>query len=231
MSKKILLFDIDGTLLLTGGASRKALACAFRDYFDLKVELPPLHTHGKTDPVIFGEISRDLLGRALLESEYCELRRCYETHFAREILDTPNFSLMPGVPALLQKLASRDDLHIGTETGNFEETAWLKLARGGIRHFFGFGGFASDSPDRAEFVRIAIQRARAFNDAASIPNSRVFVIGDAPQDVLAGKKAGARTISVLTGMSTREELEPLKPDLILENLEAISTFLEFIDRD
>ncbi len=131
---------------------------------------------------------------------------------------------MKGVVELLERLKVRDAV-MGIVTGNLEDIAWQKLRKAGIDKYFSVGGFGSDSPIRTELVKIAIKRARM----ASGPD-RVFLIGDTPKDIIAGKEAGVKTIGVATGMYSREELKKAGADYVLDNLEDADEFLRIVEQ-
>jgi phosphoglycolate phosphatase len=225
MSHKIILFDIDGTLLLTGGSSRKALATAFGRCFSVPAVLPEIHMHGKTDPVIFQEIADSILRRDLDERETEMLAKTYIEEFKREIADSPHFRLMPGVRELLAALHGDESVSLGLETGNLEETAWQKLRRGEIHEYFTFGGFGSDSSLRSEIVKAGIARGAASRTGESYS---VTVIGDTPQDVKAAHANAARVIAVATGQCSVAELEAAGADLVLKDLTDIGAVMTFL---
>jgi len=135
---KLILFDIDGTLLLTGGAGMIAFERAFAELFGLAEVWGDLKPDGKTDPAIIDEITLRVMSRELTPEEYGNLCRRYHEHFRLEILNAKAFRLMPGVEDVLARLAKRADVRLGVATGNFEEAAWLKLERGGLRQYFSF---------------------------------------------------------------------------------------------
>jgi phosphoglycolate phosphatase-like HAD superfamily hydrolase len=110
---------------------------------------------------------------------------------------------------------------IGLQTGNLEPAAWAKLRQGGLSEYFSFGGFGSDSPERDVLVQIAIARGRSLTD---IDGNAVFVVGDAPGDILAGRHNRARTVAVGTGLTGLEALRPLQPDYLLPDLSDIDRF-------
>ena len=223
----MLLFDIDGTLLLTGGAGSVAFERAFEELFGIKDCWGDVHPDGKTDPIIFDEIIRNNLGRKLSEDEYLRLCRRYLLYFRDEVFNTQKFRLMPGIPRLLDALAAEKEFALGIATGNFEEAAWLKLERGGLKDYFRFGGFGSDSHDRTAMTQTAIERGRKLLGKSFHPED-ILVIGDSMHDVIAGKNLGVITIAVATGSTGREELARHQPDFLLETLEDTSHFLTLI---
>lgn len=213
----MLLFDIDGTLLYTGGAGRTAFEKAFEELFGITESWGNTRPDGKTDPLIIDEIARRVLGRPLEAREYEELVRRYLAYFRSEIKTSPRFRVMPGVPALLRALSSSDEFLVGVATGNFEDSAWSKLEQGGIRGHFSFGGFASDSGHRPEILQAAIDRGRRIHGADFSPEE-IFVIGDTERDIQAARAVGIRAIAVATGRMKREDFAPHQPDHVLADL-------------
>lgn len=226
---KLILFDIDGTLLYTGGSGRIAFEKAFEELYGVKDVWQDLVPDGKTDPVIIEEIVSRALGRSLTEREEKVLADRYHKHFEIEIQNPPRFEVLPGVPELLEILSRRPDVMLGIVTGNFEQAAWAKLRRAALHSFFRFGGFASDHGNRAELTRIGIERGRKLLGDHS-GKVQIFVIGDTPHDVRAGKSSGAAVIGVATGRTGVQEFyEKHKADYALENLSDSARFLKIID--
>lgn len=227
--KKILLFDIDGTLLLTGGCGKIALEQAFLDFFEIENAWGNLLPDGKTDPNIIDEIAQNHFGRALSNQEHAKICELYLKYFSQEIDNSIHFRLMPGVSELLEMLSQRKDILIGTATGNLEPAGWQKLKRGRIRDFFEFGGFGSDSRERSKIIQVAIDRAeKLLRQKTSKEN--VFIIGDTHHDVRAAHKLGLQAIVVTTGSYTADHfLNGDQPTHLLENLSNSEDFLRLID--
>ena len=225
---KILLFDIDGTLLMTGGAGAEALNLAFHRHFGIEGAWRGIVPDGKTDPMIIEEMAVRALGRALDTAEYEKICSLYLEFFTERLPKSERFRLLPGVQFLLQSLAGREDLVLGLATGNFEAAAWQKVGHGGIRDFFKFGGFGSDSRDRGELTRTAVLRGLEFLGRETGPEN-IFVIGDTIYDVMAGKKAGVRTVAVATGNYNGAHFREHSPDYILNDLSDARAFLRILD--
>jgi phosphoglycolate phosphatase len=224
----LLLFDIDGTLLRAGDTAREAFDVAFLDVFGVENAMRDARlTTGRTDPEIFQDVSLSVLGRRLLDEEYERLADRYIAFLSRELGRSNSFRLMPGVEQLVTLLSARPDVILGLETGNLKDAAKLKLERGGIEQFFTVGGFGSDSTDRAEIVRIAIERARNLH-MADIPRENIFIIGDAPQDIIAGRQLGISTLAVCTGRTDRDALMDEGPSRILPDLSDIQAFMQYV---
>ncbi len=224
MTKTLLLFDIDGTLLLTGGAGKIAFEEAFEELFDISNVWKNLDPHGKTDPAIFDEVATRELGRLLTPGEFDLLMERYEEIFEERIQQSPHFELMPGVIDILEHLSRDPSIFLALATGNFEGAGRMKLKRGGVEHYFMTGGFGNDAREREKIVLAAVAYSEELAKK-SFEKSRIFVIGDTEYDIAAAKKAGTRSIAVLTNGRTRKHFEQVPPDHILEDLTDISTFL------
>jgi len=223
----VLLFDIDGTLLWTGGAGRIAFNKTFEDLFGIRHAWGDLCPDGKTDPGIIRELGHRHLHRNLSEKEFYSVENRYRHYFTAEIDHSDGFCVLPGILVLLDLLARHPAIHLGLATGNFQDTALLKLRRGGLDHFFRFGGYGSDHAERPLLTRKAYERACLYLKT-EIPPQDCFVIGDTPHDVLAGKSAGMKTLGVLTGKSSRREMEAAGADHIFYDLTDSRRFLEIV---
>lgn len=223
----MLLFDIDGTLLLTGGAGRIAFEEVMEELFQAPNSWGELVPDGKTDPIIMEELAQKNIGRSLSATEHKVIKNRYHEIFAREINQSERFRLLPGVPELLAALDNQEALLLGIATGNFELAARLKLRRGGIDQFFPFGGFGSDADDRITLTRIAFERGKARMNQRFDP-SDVFVIGDTLYDIEAGKALGAKTIAVATGRTEESELATANPTHLFPDLTDTSSFLRIV---
>jgi phosphoglycolate phosphatase len=224
--KTLLLFDIDGTLLRAEDATHKAIDMSFHEIFGTEAATNDITFLGRTDPELFQEASIKLRGRRLDDGEYDSLVARYLKLLPGELKQCA-FRLMPGVIQLLSNLSSRTDVILGLETGNIEPAAYFKLKRGNIDHYFSFGGFGSDNKDRTELVRIGIQRARSLNHSV-ISNDDIYVIGDSPHDISAGRNLSVKTIAVGTGLVAKEKLLAEKPSFYLKDLSDIPAFLQCI---
>ena len=210
---RLLLFDVDMTLISTGGAGIRALNRAFETVFGLKGALDGVRPHGKTDPAIV----REVCGNRGIESRP-ETEARILGHYVRflegEVASSESYRVLPGVVDLLEGFAGIPDLVVGLATGNIETGARIKLERGGLNVYFPFGGFGSDSEDRAEVVRVAARRGREWT-RQPISSRETFVIGDTPMDVRAGRTAGFRTIAVATGAYGTGELGEAGADCVV----------------
>lgn len=226
---KMLLFDIDGTLLHTGGAGSRALEKAFEDLFGIEGAWKGIIPDGKTDPMIIQEMALGSLGRFLEGTEYEKVVCSYEKYFETEIRTAASFRLMPGIPGLFKKLLSLEGFLLGVATGNFEAPAWGKLERGGLRGCFSFGGFGSDSHDRTELTSRAVRRGELLAGRKFLA-SEVVVIGDTPFDVRAGKNLGFKTVAVATGHTAGPAWEEHAPDFVLSDFSDTGAAVDLLSR-
>jgi phosphoglycolate phosphatase-like HAD superfamily hydrolase len=203
---KLLLFDIDQTLINTGGPGLRALDRACRDLFGLANAMSGISPHGKTDPAIVREILRVKLSSPQpISSEIDTVIESYLFFLRDEVSNSPTYRVLPGILPLLDELGTRTDVLLGLATGNVELGGRIKLERGGLNPYFSFGGFGSDSEDRADLVRTAAAKASCKNGGAIAP-SDVFVIGDTPLDIDAGNRCGFSTVGVATGSYSVDQL-------------------------
>jgi len=211
----IVLWDIDNTLLYTGGAGSLAMTRAFRDLYGVDDAFRRVEFSGRTDTAIFGDAAREHgIGGDTLGAEMARFLDAYVPHLRVALDEVNGGALMPGVERLLTALAARPDVRQGLGTGNFRRGGELKLRHYGIdRYFPGFpGGFGEDSPERAEVIARGIERL------AGAPGTRVVVIGDTPHDVSAARANGAHALAVATGRHSVAELRDAGADDALNDL-------------
>jgi phosphoglycolate phosphatase-like HAD superfamily hydrolase len=215
---KAVLFDIDGTLLVTGGAGAVAWQRAFRDLWQAEANIEEHTQAGMTDPEIAEIIFREVIGREGSESERAEAIAAYLGHLADAVAESPGYRVMAGIEELLPRLAEAGVL-LGVVTGNIEAAAHIKLARGDLSRFFAFGGYGSDSRDRTELTRRAIERGGVVS-GSPLDHASTIAVGDTPRDVLAGHGAGIRVVGVATGHYTVEQLTGAEADWVLATVSA-----------
>jgi phosphoglycolate phosphatase len=222
---KLLLFDIDGTLIHTGGAGMRAIERAFSVIYDVQEAVQGIKADGKTDPLILREMFRNTLNRDYLDGEAARIYRRYLAYLEEEMKKQNPITVLDGVLQILEAISLRDDLKLGTATGNIEEAAWIKLRYSGLDSYFKCGAFGSDSEYRGEIIRLAIERAgRILNNGGGF--DEVFVIGDTPFDIIHGKAAGATVLGVATGSYSPKHLEMYNPDHLFEDLGDVETALK-----
>lgn len=213
----VYLFDIDGTLLLTGGAGTRALNRVFSEHHGVSEAMRHVRSAGKTDPRIVEEIFAAHLLRAPEPEELLAVIEAYLPYLADEVSRDSNFRIMPGAPEAVEHLAACGGVHLGLATGNVRRAAQIKLERAGLWHHFTFGGFGDDHADRALLVARAIERANGFAGDGVDPD-QIVVVGDTPRDVLAARACNVRVICVPTGSYDRDALAAAGPDVILDTL-------------
>jgi phosphoglycolate phosphatase len=197
------LFDIDGTLLVTGGAGAVAWQRAFREQWGVEANIEEHTRAGMTDPEIAEIIFREVIGREGSQQERSRAVAGYLSHLADAVAESEGYRLMPGVEETLARLCDQGVL-LGIVTGNIEAAAHIKLSRGRLNHFFPFGGYGSDSRDRTELTSRAVQRGGEVR-GAPLELEATIAVGDTPRDVKAGHGAGIRVVGVATGAYTVEE--------------------------
>jgi phosphoglycolate phosphatase-like HAD superfamily hydrolase len=223
---RVVLFDIDGTLIDSDGAGGRALRRALAQQFALLDGTDRVRFDGKTDPQIVREIlSWHGSERIFSAEEITSLFSVYLSFLREELSAGDGFRVLPGVRELVGLLDRNGDFLVGLATGNIQEGAQLKLDRAGLGSFFPFGGFGSDSEDRTELTRTAVKRA---HERADEEVERIFIIGDTPRDIVHGKEAGATTVAVASGNYSLESLEGYKPDLVLKSLAPIEPVVDFL---
>jgi len=226
---KILLFDIDGTLMLSGGAGRRAIDRAFLELHGVTDAFGAIVPDGNTDPAIFREIFANHGIAAADDSPmFREVVRRYVLHLPAEIEDSAQAHLMPGVVPLLEHLAVDKSVALGLLTGNFEETARIKLDRFGLNRFFPFGAFGSDHGVREHLVPIAVQRAEVHLEEPIGLGPHVVVIGDTPKDIDCALVNRATAVGVASSRYSADELEAAGAHHVMPTLEDIPTFMNAI---
>ncbi len=214
---KLLLFDIDGTLVNTGGAGGRAMARAAADVFEGDLALGSVSMAGRTDAWIVSQIATTL-GAPYSDEALTRFREAYLGHLLREIHEpAPTKRVLPGVRAVLDALAERSHTHTALLTGNFERGARLKLEYFGLWRYFGSGAFGDATHDRNSLLAVALASYRERGGIAVHP-SEVLIIGDTPLDVAVARAGGARSLAVATGTFSVEQLRASGADTVLEDL-------------
>jgi phosphoglycolate phosphatase len=212
------LFDIDGTLLVTGGAGAMAWQRAFREMHQVDADIDE-HTHaGMTDPEIAAIVFREVIGREGSAAERAEAIAGYLSHLQQAVEESEGYRVMPGIEELLPRLAASGVL-LGLVTGNIEAAAHIKLARGDLNRFFAFGGYGSDSSDRTELTKKAVERGGQVA-GKELDLSAPIGVGDTPRDIAACHGAGIRVVGVATGKYSVAELEDAGADWAIGDVTA-----------
>ncbi len=225
---QLLLFDIDGTLVNTGGAGSRAMTKAFSEVCGVSDAFQSFSMAGMTDPLILEKAVAVAEAQGMKLS--CNHEDVYSAYieYLREELQSGNrpYRVLPGVTALLEELKDCKEVSLGLATGNIAEGARVKLEYGKISHYFGFGGYGSDHGNRTHVVKQAVRRGSEYVSPATV--SRSVVIGDTPRDIIHAKEAGAAVIAVASGFHSRETLADYAPDLLLDSMEDCIAFKQFL---
>ncbi len=214
---RAVLFDIDGTLLVTGGAGAVAWQRAFEELHGVEADIAEHTDAGMTDPEIAAIIFREVIGREGSQEERAKAIGCYLKHLPDAVAGSSGYRVMPGVEDLLPRLIERGVL-LGLVTGNIEAAAHIKLARAHLNHFFGFGGYGSDSADRTEVTKAALARGTLVSGGV-LTDGGCIAVGDTPRDVSAGHGAGIEVVGVATGSYSAAALREAGADWALETVE------------
>lgn len=217
MTYRVLLFDIDGTLLATGGAGAAAWKLAFEELHGIPADIGQFTDAGMTDPDVGAKTFEAVLHRSPTPHELAELLQRRLEHLPETIAASQGYEVLPGVPARLRQL-SHDGHLLGLITGNIDGAAHIKLQRGDLNRWFPFGAYAGAGMERADIVREAVGRAEAIV-GRDVPNAQISVIGDTPLDIEAAHAAGCSAIAVATGHYDSAALREAGADHVLETLE------------
>jgi phosphoglycolate phosphatase len=228
-TRKLLLFDIDGTLILTGGAGGRAMARAFKATYGLVDALRRVDLAGRTDRIIMSDALQGA-GLSFEEHRLDEFRRVYcellREELARDGGTGPKGAL-PGVRALLDALADRDDVRLALLTGNFRASAEIKLAHFDLWRYFPWGAYGDDAFERHHLLPIALDRHR--EREAPVEVTDVIIVGDTPHDIHCARTGGARVVAVATGNYDAPTLRAHAPDLLLDDLSDIDAFTRVLE--
>ena len=220
---KLLLFDIDGTLLHANGSGRQAIEQALSDVFDQPISTEGVTFSGRTDPGIM----RDILtqnGVAATTSNIARAIGAYES-LVLETGDPNDVTLIPGVPPLLDRLSSRSDVMLALLTGNIRSTAFWKLKAVGLDPHFSFGAFGSDDGERRNLPPVAVRRAKKHTGHTFV-GSDVVIIGDTQHDIQCGRGIGAFSVGVCTGSYSRDDLSSYNPNALFDTLQDTDAFID-----
>jgi phosphoglycolate phosphatase-like HAD superfamily hydrolase len=214
---RAVLFDIDGTLLVTGGAGGVAWQRAFEELHGVDADVAEHTDAGMTDPEIAAIVFREVIGREGSAEERARAVGCYLKHLPDTVAESDGYRTMPGIEELLDRLIDAG-LLLGLVTGNVEAAAHIKLARAHLNRFFSFGGYGSDSADRTELTKAALRRGELVS-GGTLEDGACIAVGDTPRDVKAGHGAGIEVAGVATGSYSVEELSEAGADWALPTVE------------
>lgn len=212
----VVLFDVDETLVHTGGSGARSWRAAFEALYGIPADIGAHSSAGETDPAVARETFIAVLGREPSDDELDHLYARYLLHLADDIVVSEQYRVLPGAEATLRALGEAG-IMLGIVSGAMEGAARTKLDPGGLNRYFLFGAYGSDSPDRGELTRIAVEKAARLH--RKLDPSDVFVVGDTPRDLDAARIAGAVSVGVATGHYSVEELTAAGADHVLASLE------------
>jgi phosphoglycolate phosphatase-like HAD superfamily hydrolase len=213
---KLILFDIDGTLIDTGGAGALSWAWAFEREFDRRIDIAEHSTAGMTDPAIARCTFEQAMQREPSGEELTRLMASYQAVLPDFVAASRDYRVLDGVTELLESFTGAG-IALGLTTGGLEAVAHAKLGRAQLNHFFLVGGYGSDSESRVELTRAAVQRGERLLGRA-LDLREVFVVGDTPLDIAAAEGVGAVSVGVASGRYDVEELRAAAPDHVLASL-------------
>jgi phosphoglycolate phosphatase-like HAD superfamily hydrolase len=219
----VCLFDIDGTLLSTGGAGRAAFESALVDDFGLGELRGNVQMSGRTDRGIAGDLFR-VHGVEDSPENWTKLRAFYLGRLPKSLADRPG-RVLPGVLTLLEELDRLPHVTLGLLTGNIAEGARIKLSHFDLFHRFRFGAFGDVQRDRDGIARDAISLVRQ-HVAPDHPADRIWIIGDTPLDVQCARAIGAKAVAVATGIHSVDDLAPSVPDFLVADLREVADLME-----
>jgi phosphoglycolate phosphatase len=211
-----ILFDIDSTLITTGGAGAVAWRLAFDELYGLPADIGKYTDAGMTDPEVGRRTFAAVIGHEPEPRELARVMAIRLKHLPQAVAESTGYRVLDGVEELLPRLVDEGYL-VGLTTGGTDSAAHIKLARGNLARWFAFGGYGSDSTDRTELTRKAIERAGMLIGTQLDPQ-RVLVVGDTPLDIAAAHGAGAIGVGVASGRYSADELREAGADYVLESL-------------
>ncbi len=212
----VALFDIDGTLISTGGAGARSWLHAFDKLYGIPADIGRFSDAGETDPTVARKTFEAAIGREPSEEELARLFAAYLYRLSEEVASSSGYHVLEGVVDLLTTLSDAGTM-LGIVSGAMEGAARVKLGRGDLNRFFVFGGYGSDSSDRAELTQAAVDRASMLHGHAIDPRA-ICVVGDTPLDVAAARAVGAVAVAVATGKYSVKELVAAGADHVLPTL-------------
>lgn len=221
-SQTLILFDIDGTLLTSGGAGERALRTGFRREFGLEEDLSSVRIAGRTD----SGIALEVLKKHGLETSQRNIERFFSSYLADLAVELPlkPGRVLPGIRELLDLLRPRPHISLGLLTGNLRQGAELKLRHYGLADFFPFGAFADDHHDRNALGPVALSRANLHHGTRFAPE-QVWVIGDTEHDIACARAFGAKALGVATGSFSVDFLSQHSPDALFSDCGDVAAVL------
>jgi phosphoglycolate phosphatase-like HAD superfamily hydrolase len=219
----ICLFDIDGTLIDTGGAGQHSILHMLEEEFQVSAPIEGIPTAGRTDHSImvdlfdYFQIPNTSENRQRFEAGYLKL--------LASNLQTRQGRVLPGIRSILDHLVQQDHIDLGLLTGNFEQGARQKLTHYDLGHFFEFGAYGDHHADRNDVAQEAVRQIQLRHAPELLTQATIWVVGDTPSDITCARAIGAKVIAVATGVFPLEDLRQCEPDYLFEHFEEIQPVL------
>jgi len=224
---KLLLFDIDGTLISTARAGTRAMNIAFREMFGVDDGFAKIPMAGRTDPTIIRD-GLEAHGLSAVDGTYTEYIKRYLSHLEREMATSIGKKVMPGVREILDFICSREGSPVlGLLTGNIEAGAQVKLKDMGLWRYFSVGAFGSDHDNRDRLLDVALERCQN-QLGLRLRAEEAMVVGDTPKDISCSKPFGATAVAVATGPYSVDELAAHGPHHLFPDLSDTDAFLKLL---
>jgi phosphoglycolate phosphatase len=231
MTQQLVLFDIDGTLVLTGGAGKRGMSRAFEALFGIPDAFSAVSLAGRTDTSILND-ALELHAIPVTASDVAAFRSCYLECLREEVARTTiGKQVLPGILPLLDALTGSPHAFLGLLTGNYTEAAEVKLGHFDLWRYFRCGAFGEDAHDRNHLVPIALDRARACGLQSVVAAADVVVVGDTPRDVACAHAHGARVVAVATGEYSADQLRTAGADVVFDDFSETASVLDAIERN
>ena len=212
----VVLFDVDETLVHTGGSGARSWNAAFDTLYGIPANIDEHSTAGETDPQVVRATFQGVLNREPTHDDLGRLYAQYLLHLAADIWVSEGYRVLPGAEQVLAELGEAGVM-LGLVSGAMEGAARTKLMPANLNRFFVFGAYGSDSPDRAQLTRLAVDKAMLLHD--QLTPDQVYVVGDTPRDIAAAKAAGAVSVGVATGIYSTQELAAAGATHVLRSLD------------
>ncbi len=223
----LLLFDIDGTLLSTGGCGKVAIDRAFEKMFGVSNAWGETFPDGKTDLLIFNEIAVRCIGRKLKAEEWVQLSERYALYFSEEAERSIYFRTMPGAFKLLEYLSDLPHVHLAVATGNIEKVSWIKLRKVRLHNYFRCGGFGLNHTDRTGILSDALHAAEN-QFGRKFSKKKTFVIGDTRHDVAAAHTLKLRSVGMDTGSTRGNDFLEIRPHHRFPDFSDLDAFVRIL---
>ena len=229
--KKLVLFDLEGTLVYTGEAGRKALTKAITQLYGKEPKFDHSLISGRTDLDNFALVYQLIKGKKPSQTEIKKIRQKYAELLISEVEKSckqKKYKLVTGIKKLLTKLSQEKEVALGLGTGNIEEGAKIKLAPSGLLKYFTFGGYGEDGHTREEMLKAAIKRAEKKFKTKFTPD-QIYVVGDTHRDVLAAKACGYHSAAVMCGFGDPKLLQRAAAELQIDNFNDTKIFYVWLN--